>query len=186
MKKHFLLFSVFFFISTTIAQTYEITDNDTSAYYTLSRGSTLKVKTDLVYVYTQTGQNTLFADQKRLESLASLMNERLIVVDSINSIKTALESHLNNILRIQNQSYDSLLSFMGKADSLVVRSTKNTDKALAYIEKIRWTSYGTGAVMGGLCFGFAFGNKDDSLPFSWGGALGGALAGALLNYFLLK
>lgn len=186
MKTIIFLFTLLFFASSNTAQTYEITDSDTSAYYTLTRGSTLKVKTNLVYVYTNTGQRKLFANQIKLDSLVALTSVRLVVVDSINSLKTGIENHLNSIIKIQNQSYDSLLSFMAKSDSLVVRSTKNTDKALSYIDKIKWTSYGTGAVMGGLSFGFAFGNKNDALPFSWVGALGGAVVGALLNYFLLK
>lgn len=179
---------VFFFSINSHAQVYVISDSNSTEYFILEKGQTLKAVNSAVYVYTRLGQLLLTAHLKKIDSLMTLQKERLSVLDSLSSTKDSLNLRLNNIIEIQNKSFDSLMVLMHKMDSLVIRSTANTDRTLAYIDKVKFSSYVTATMLGGIAGGFAVGStsSDASVSFNWYGALLGSVIGFGINYLFLK
>jgi hypothetical protein len=188
LLKYMLIF--FLFPMVAEAQTYEISkdDCDQAKFYRLKNGATLIVKCREVFVYTEAAEKLRVANQIKGDSLQTLKEQYQAVKDSMFAIQDSIAVHLDRVIKIQNTAYDSLYKRFNAADSLVIRATDNTDKALGLITRMKIVSAVSGGVMGAVAGGVVGGRIESSegFRFNWPGALIGGVVGAATNFWLMK
>ncbi|MBI1807062.1 MAG: hypothetical protein HYR76_08450 [Ignavibacteria bacterium] len=153
-------------------------------------GQTFIMECDSAIIYNSLAWKNLVEIEKVDHTLDSLNGLNRILRDSIIALKDSVNRHLNTIISIQDSSYRLLQSDFRSADGLVVRSTRNTEKALEYVDQVKRTSVITGGLLGSVTGGVVGGRigKDaqGDFSFSWAGAGIGLIIGAVVDYLLIR
>lgn len=170
------------------AQMYDIPNCASEEYYTINRGDTLIVNCEKLYIYTPVAQRQLLAFDIQRDSLLTLLKKNQTVKDSISLLKDSILARYDNIMKIQNTAYDTLRARFNKADNLVSRATKNTDKALGLITRMKVVSAVSGGIMGSVAGGVIGGRIENSEGFRFNpiGAIVGGVLGAAINVWLMN
>jgi len=187
MKKYFAAFFILLALC-PLVHARIVKDNPEKEVINAFKNDTLIVTQDKIWIFNKNGFDRLVAQNIKSDSLINLYKLNKELSDSIITLKDSLTLHLNNVIGLQKQSYDSMMTYFDRTSVLVDRSTANTDRALTHIKSLKLTSYASGAFLGGISGGLIGGQivSDDKFSFNWTGAIIGAGAGFLLNRFLLN
>ncbi len=144
-----------------------------------SKGREYKTAVDTAFVLSSNFFKQIVNRDMKNTLLLNLYKNRSHILDSISQTKNDIITRLENMNQIQTTSFEKLRLSYEKADSLIIRSTENTDRA------IRQT-YLTSVVVGSLGGGIIGANSNDTFKFNLTGALLGGVIGYGLNYLLLN
>lgn len=129
----------------------------------LMQGAKYTAKCDSIYVlsnfkYRQMRNKIAFSDSliKEYKSMAGKLDET-------NADRNKLNLQLKKYIAKQDSAIDRYQEFTAKTDSLVTRSTANTDSALTELRKARFKMfiYSTVAALSGVTVGFLMGKATD-------------------------
>ncbi|NOY61217.1 MAG: hypothetical protein GXO75_20085 [Calditrichaeota bacterium] len=129
----------------------------------LMHGARYTAKCDSIYIlssfkYLQMRNKIAFNDSliKEYKSMTGKLDET-------NDVRSKFNSQLKQYIAKQDSAIDRYKEFTTKADSLVTRSTANTDSALTELRKARFKMfiYSTVAALSGVTVGFLMGKATD-------------------------
>lgn len=150
----------------------------------LVRRDILRVDADTAYVYNNEAVKVIVRTQKLDSALIDSLRARVGVGNAIDSLRQENIRDFREVMKIQNQTYDTLHARFVTADSLARESVRNTTAALAYARRVKTASILAGGLVGGVVGGL--GIKSSGKSFDWGGFSIGAVLGATANWLLFK
>ncbi len=181
MKKIIYLLLFIFCFSSIYAQQLIFPEKNRPLRYTFKQGDIVKIESKIAYIYNDSLYRLENASLMKYEEMNAKLKEMLGIKEKMDSIQKDILNGYKSIINIQNASYDSLKTASAKLELLVQNSVDNTKAALKYAKRIKYTSYLTSGVIGGIAGGL-IDNKSSS--FGLTGALLGVFGGAGINYFL--
>ena len=165
-------------------------DCEKPRFLKIYHGQTFIMECDSAIIYNSLAWKNLAQIEQLDDSLASLYTLNRSLKDSIIALKDSVHNHLYKIIAIQDSSYNMLRFHFDSAAGLVTRSTKNTERALDYIDQVKRTSVITGGLLGAVTGGVVGGRigKDSQgdFNFSWTGAGVGLVLGAVVDWLLIR
>ena len=164
---------------------------DTAEIVHLKKGVTFLNTCDDAWVLNPPKAREIVGQHIKDSTALAVLEERVKLSNEIEAMQDSVIEHLKRIDSIQSASYALLHKSFEAEDGLVVRATNNTDKALAYIRRVKITGYITAGILGGTAGGMIGGqihldNGDRSgFSFSWPAAIGGVVVGCLVNGLIM-
>ena len=164
---------------------YAFPDCNKSGYIVMSHGDTLFINCPKLWVYSYEAEKSSVANAIKADSLDKLKDQLMLVKDSINVVKDSIIVRFENIKKIQDEAFNAVNMKFNEMRELTNRAVKNTEDALGLIKKIKFTSYATSGVIGGIAGGLLVG-KDSDDGFSLLGSLVGAATGIIINHLVIS
>jgi hypothetical protein len=155
----------------------------------LIRGDTLLVNCEGgARAYNVQALRALLGMNIKNDTIRLLLAERAALTDSVRVLKDSVIARYAAMNELQNRFYADMRRSYDSAYTLALRSTQNTDAALALVKKSQAASYITSGLVGGVAGGFIGGviaTGGQQVQFNLPGALLGLAVGVALNYVLL-
>jgi hypothetical protein len=145
----------------------------------LLRGETFKNNCDSAYIMNSASANKMDGMIKKNESIIDGLEKQNGILKTIITRQDDEIKRWEKVDSIWKTSYGEIKKAQDSTSLLVKNSLDNTNRALSYAKKMKYTSYLTSFAVGGIAGGLIDNNK---YSFGLGGALIGAAGGILINY----
>jgi len=129
----------------------------------LREGRTLKARCDSLFVLSKFKYFQMLKSEKYFQDLSKNYKTLALELEEKNKLMDSHINQLNGFIEKQDLALTDYRSMISKSDTLIVRSTKNTDRALEELKKsrIKTIIFTTLGVISGGALGYVIGNAGD-------------------------
>jgi len=153
-----------------------------SGYLKVRKGDVLSLEIDSAYLVSTGRMRRAMVAEIKLDSLAKLGDSMGLRYEALFRKQDSLKTALLGLDSVQDVAFARLEARYFRLDTLLDRSTANTDRAVREIRKRTLQSYATAALLGAVA-GYAV--MDPASGNRWIGGVAGLAGGVALNALIL-
>lgn len=140
-------------------------------------------------IFNDAAMRKMLGQEIKQENAIQILQRRVELGTQISLLQDSVIARYRHIDSVQSASYAMLHKDFERSDALILRATDNTDRALSYIRRVKFSGYVSSSVLGGISGGVLGGQLQSGgnqpVRFSWPGALVGAAGGCLIYWFIM-